>query len=378
MMSRSLGVTLYAIVLGLSLICTACSPLGGRFPTPESLPDTIDTVAGEALLAGTAWEPIPLQLRTGADIRSLDIVENTLYVVDSTSTAHAINLATGTHRWVLKLDRMPTRPPVVDSGYVAFVARNHVTVATRSSGTVVLQRALEFTPSSAVALTIDSLYAGAWGNGTRVRSVSLGDGWNGWLYRSDAAITSAPLAVGSGADQFLYFATQGGEVFALSPDPASGSPPDQVVWSTRTLGSNSADLVTDGDTIFVASQDHALYAMNRISGAIEWKWLDGQVPLHQAPTLVGDTLYQPFEGVIVALDKETGAERWRYAGAEGYLTRVGQRDYVKLHGSSVAILDSETGEELGRVASPLFDTLVANGAGGALVFSDGRNIVALK
>ncbi len=378
MMSRSLGVTLHASVLGLSLICTSCSPMHGQFPARESLPDTLAVVTDQALLSGTAWEPIPLQLRTGAEIETLDIVGDTLFALDSTRTMHAINLETGTHRWVLSLDRAPTRPPVVGSGYVAFVARNHVTVATLSSGTVVLERGLEFTPSSDVALTFDSLYAGAWGSGTRVRSVGLADGWNGWFFRTDDAIVGRPIVVGSGADQLAYFASRSGEVFALSPLPASASPPAETAWSMRTLGPNSADLVSDGDRIYVASEDHALYALNRLSGSIEWKWLDGHVALHTAPTIVGDTLYQPFDGVVVAIDKETGEERWRYAGVDRYLTRVGQRDYVKLPGATIAVLDAETGEELSRVSSPIFDQLVANDAGGKLVFSNGRDIVALK
>ena len=166
MTSRSLKATLNATVLGLSLICVSCSHLGGRFPAPTSLPDTIATVTDAALLSETAWEPMPLQLRTGADIVTVDVIDDTIYVVDSTATAHAINLDTGTHRWVLKLDRMPTRSPVVGGGYVAFLARNHATVATRSAGSVVLRRDLEFSPSSPVALSVDSLYAGAWGSGT--------------------------------------------------------------------------------------------------------------------------------------------------------------------------------------------------------------------
>ena len=356
----------------------ACTSMSGLYPAGPSVPMTVQAVADGALLTETSWEPIPLQVRTGASISSMDVVGDTIYLVDSTNTAHAINVGLGTHRWILKLDHAPSLPISVGERFVAFLARNFLTVADRFSGTVVLRKSLEFTPSSNAALTLDSLYAGAWGNGYKLRSVSLLDGWQGWIFTTDGPITSSPVSVGSGADQMIYFTAQDGSVVALPPRPAAGAPPGSVNWQTRTLGKNSADLAHDEDSIFVASEDHALYCLNRNAGTIRWKWVGGNTALFNAPIVGTDTVYQPFAGMLAAIDKSSGEERYRVIGAERFLTRVGQRDYLKMPGDAIAVVDSATGEELTTIHTPLFQFLPSNPTGGALVFSDGKNVYSLR
>lgn len=367
-------------ISSLSLLAAAlgCESFEGRFPADSSVPMTAQAVAEAALLTENSWEPIPLKLRTGAEILSLEIVEDTIYAIDSTATAHAIDLAKGTHRWVLNLGRMPTRPVAVGSDHVVFLAKSHMTVATRGSGTPTLRKDLEFTPSSDAALTFDTLYAGAWGNGTKLRSVSITDGWQGWFFGTDAPVTSGPIAAGAGADRMVYFTSEDGRVIALPPRPASAAPPAEVNWETKTLGRNSADLTCDDLHVYVASEDHALYALTRSAGTIAWKWLEANCPLHDAPVVAGETVYQPFEGTLAAIDRTTGVEKYRYCGAERFLTRIGQRDFLKLLEGGVAVVDAATGAELAVVRSPLFAFLPSNPAGAALVFSDGRDIYSLR
>lgn len=366
----------FLFVLAL-LSSTACVNMDGRYPNAATLPQTADEVAAVALLTEPSWAPFPFRLRTGADVRMMEISGDTIYVVDGKNTAHAMNANTGLYRWVLQLKAAPDRL-AVGSDHVAFFTRNHVTVATLASGTKTLEADLEFTPSSNAAVSIDSLYAGAWGNGTRMRSVSTVDAWNGWFYKTDGPVTGAPALVGSGADRLLYFASQDGSVVALPPRPATGNAPEDPVWSIMTLGKNSADVAHDDSRLFIASEDHALYALDRSTGAIVWKWLDAHGPLFTAPVVTGDSVYQPFSGQLAAIDKESGKERYRVAGADRFLTRVGQRDYLKLANNSVAVVDSQTGEELTVVDSSLFDFLPSNPGGAALVFSDGMNVYSIR
>ena len=373
--SRSLLAVASTLMVTAALGCTS---MDGLYPAAPSVPMSAQAVAEAALLTETSWEPIPLQLRTGADIRSMDVVGDSIYVVDSTNTAHAINIGTGTHRWIVKLDTTPTRTVAVGEGFVAFLSRNQVTVATRASGTVVLRKGLEFTPSSGLALTLDSIYTGAWGNGYKLRSVSISDGFRGWIFTTDGPITGTPVTVGSGADQMIYFASEDGGVVALPPRPAAGAAPGSVNWKTKTLGRNSADLAYDENSIYVASEDHALYCLNRNAGTIRWKWMDANCALYDAPMVTGDTVYQPFSGMLAAIDKSTGEEKYRVVGAERFLTRVGQRDYFKMGGDEIAVVDAATGEKLTTMHTPLFQFVPSNPTGSALVFSDGRDIFSLR
>jgi len=349
----------------------------GMYATPSSVPMTADELAAAAMLDGPTWMPIPIRGHAGVGIQQLDLVGGTAYVIDADDTVHAIDATAGQHSWVMGLSRTPTRPVSVGPSHVAFISERHMTIATRDSGTLVTERFLDFAPSSGVALSGDSLFTGSWGDGYRLRTVSLFDGWPGWVYESDGAITSKPLVIGYGADQLAYFAANDNSVVALEPRTAASSGPGSVAWSTRTLGANTADLANDSAAIYVASRDHALYSMNRSVGTINWKWLGAAMPLTESPQIGDDTVYQPFGNTIAAIDKATGVERYRFQGAERFLTRVSGRDYFKLPGTAIAVVDAATGDVLAEVRSPLLEMVPSNPTGGALVFSDGASVFSL-
>ncbi len=354
-----------------------CTSFSGEFPVDESVPMTPQAVAQAAGLTDVAWAPFPLSARTRGDVRGMNIVGDTLYVLDSNNEVHAIQTSTGVHRWIVRLERTPDRM-AVGPAHVAFVAKSHLTVVTKDSGTMTLRKELDFTPSSGIALSLDSLYAGSWGKGYRLRSVSLADGWAGWSWPSDGPVRGAPVVAGSGADQLVCFASEDSRVVALPPRAATGAEPDHATWSVKTLGKNDADLTADADTLYVASTDHALYALNRMTGAARWRWFGANVPLNEAPKLASDAVYQPFDGMLVSLDKATGAERWRYAGGERFLARVGAVDFIKRLDGTVAVLDAASGAEKSVISSPLFVYLPTNEAGGEFVFSDGKTLFAIK
>lgn len=350
----------------------------GMYETPASVPMTADELAAAAMLDGPAWMPIPIRSHAGVGVRRFDLVDGVAYAVDGENMVHAIDMLAGQHSWVLGLKRTPTDPVSVGPKHVAFVSERHMTIATRDSGTLITQRFLDFAPSSGVALSGDTLYTGSWGDGYRMRTVSLFDGWPGWVYKTDGAITATPIVAGRGADQLLYFACQDNSVVALEPRTAAGGGPENVTWSTRTLGSNTADLVCDSASLYVASRDHALYSMNRSVGTINWKWLGAGIPLTQSPQVGTDTVYQPFSNTIAAIDKATGQERYRLQGAERFLTQIGGRDYFKLPGTAIAVVDASNGDVLAEVRSPLLEMVPSNPTGGMLVFSDGASIYALQ
>lgn len=356
---------------------TGCHSFKDEFPMEDGVPMTPGAVAQAAGLTDVAWSPFPLHERTRGDVRGMNIVGDTLYVLDTNDEVHAIQTGTGVHRWIVRLDRTPDRM-AVGPQHVAFMAKSYLTVATKDSGTITLRKDLDFTPSSGIALSGDSLYAGSWGKGYRLRSVSLADGWSGWSWPSDEPVIGSPVVTGGGADQLIYFASQDSRVVSLPPRAATGAEPDKAVWSVKTLGKNDADLTADGDTVYVASTDHALYALNRLTGSARWRWFGANVPLTEAPKVASDAVYQPFDGAIASIDKATGNERWRYVGGERFLARVGALDFVKRLDGSVAVLDAMSGKENSVIQSPLFVFLPTNELGGAFIFSDGKTVYAVK
>jgi outer membrane protein assembly factor BamB len=113
-------------------------------------------------------------------------------------------------------------------------------------------------------------------------------------------VLSAPVSSGG----VVYVANEAGEVFAIGPDSRSlWQLPRQRFVTDRTI---TADLVADDYAVYVPSTDTKLYALNRNTGAIKWRFL-AQVPLNEAPLVTADRVFQvvPERG-LVALHKTEG------------------------------------------------------------------------
>lgn len=365
-----------AFSAALLFAAAGCSS-AGKFPVEIPDPNTPEAIAAAASLTGTAWEPVRIHEQTGASIVSIEVHDGTAYVLDSANTVHAIDMANGTHRWVLFLDRAPTRPMLVGSDRVGFLSRAHLTVCAKTTGTRLLDRDLDFTPSAGGALTLDTLYTASWGDSYRLRTVSLYDGWPGWFHAVGGPVTASPLVVGSGADQMVYVAAQDGSVAALEARPATAEVPGTVAWSYRTLGKNAANLAHDDQTLFIASEDRALYALNRLVGSVSWKWFSDQ-PLAQAPAVAATRVYQPIPGAVVAIDKATGDTAYTFTGGVRYLTTVSGHDMFECEDGQIAVLNAGNGVEIGRVRSPLLDIVASNASGEGLIFSCGKTLYLLK
>lgn len=359
------------------LFAAAGCSSAGKFPVEIPDPNTPEAIAAAASLTGTAWEPVRIHERTGASVASIEVHDGTAYVLDSANTVHAIDMANGTHRWVLFLDRAPTRSMLVGKDRVGFLSRAHLTVCDKMTGTRLLDRDLDFTPSAGGALTLDTLYTSSWGDSYRLRTVSLYDGWPGWFYAVGGPVTASPRVIGSGADQMVYVAAQDGTITALESRPATADVPGSMAWSYRTLGKNAAELANDDQTLFVASEDRALYALNRLVGSVSWKWFSDQ-PLAQAPAVAATRVYQPIPGAVVAIDKASGETVYTFTGAKRFLTTVSGHDLFECEDGQIAVLNAANGVEISRVRSPLLRVVASNESGEGLVFSCGKNVIVLK
>jgi hypothetical protein len=366
-------------VLPVFAACFAPGEFGPYDPAQE-IPRTAEGIARELRLDGVAFAPLPISKYTGAHLRSLEIIDGAAYCITDADQVYAVALADGTPLWMLQLDHRPNDRNAIALGAdrLGFLSKNHLTVVKKSTGGRLLSVGLHFTPSSAGVLTDHSFYAGAWGEGYRLRSATTVDGWSGWAYEAGGAITARPLLVGSsGADLAIYFADQGGNVVALDPRPANAVAPTPS-WTAVTTGAVTAPLAADDRHLFVASQDGVLYAFSRAAGAVRWKWYGEGEPLSAGPVVAHGRIYQPVAGAVVVIDIESGRELHRITGGHEFLCRIGDRDFFRLPDHTIGAFDHATGAETDRVYSPMFQFVIANPAGGELVFSDGKLLCALR
>ncbi len=159
-----------------------------------------------------------------------------------------------------------------------------------------------------------------------VYALSAADGSVKWRYKTGAAVNSSPAI----AAEKVFVASLDGEVYAL--DAADG----KLKWKFKTVGERRftapgihgamprTELMADpfdvflsspavvGQTVYVGSGDHNVYAIDAETGALRWKFATGNV-VHASPAVVDGVLYiGSWDRNMYALDAVTGALIWKF------------------------------------------------------------------
>lgn len=150
-------------------------------------------------------------------------------------------------------------------------------------------------------------------------------------------------------DGFLYFGDGAGQVMALSAETGRPAWPLPVKTGARIWSA----VAVDQQNVYAASQDHFLYAINRKSGNLIWKFpLDGDNidALVGSPTVAGGTVYVgSFGGTLYAIDAASGNLKWSYKASgtlwDGPAVDDGTLYFGDLSGNVYA-LDAATGQNI--------------------------------
>jgi outer membrane protein assembly factor BamB len=113
-----------------------------------------------------------------------------------------------------------------------------------------------------------------------------------------------------GADLLPLTLERGGNL-PSRPEAPVYPPAPSPLWRYPLEGGTWAPPVTDGETIFIGGSDGRFHAVNAATGTAGWVWpgtipIEGAAALNEAGVYFMDTHYN-----LVALDRKTGAFRWR-------------------------------------------------------------------
>lgn len=160
----------------------------------------------------------------------------------------------------------------------------------------------------------------------------------------------------------LFVGTDDGRLLAL--EPSTG----EIRWEFTTEGPIRAQPTVDGDRVLVHSDDGHLYALDSATGSELWRAPTSAVERlgrgaegsryndysSSAVVAGGSVFVGAFDGSVVALDAQTGNERWRSRAGDTVAGTPAVADGRVFFGSfdhHVYALDAETGQEVWR-----FDT----------------------
>ena len=188
-------------------------------------------------------------------------------------------------------------------------------------------------------------------------------GYSKWVYRMPGQVVAQPRSqassvfVGCVDGQYAMFAGRSGD----------------LLFRGRTFAKISAPAAINSQGIFLACEDHSLYALNRSTGEDRWifRYTDA---LTESPVALGNNVYQPLpSGELVALKSTDGAEQWRIKTTDKLITQTGL-SLVFNGGDKIVLRDARTGKEIGgtRTTESLHDLVALEDASMILVTAKGR------
>jgi outer membrane protein assembly factor BamB len=343
-----------AVLCGLALAAAGSAGCASRARTTRdnALLGRIESSFGFSgrKLALELGQAAPVQLRSEAS--RLD--EGFLLLLAEPNHVEAFDRNDLSPAWVYSsLPGALRYPPTLTPISVLLMSGNTLHEVDRRYGGARSAGAIHFdlAPSSAFGGSAGTAYVPCWGGSggeKTLRTINLVTGLEGWGYRTPGDIRGGVVVGGTPPRQTVYFATDGGIVYAIPAAEASARAPE-VSWSADTRGPVTAPLVVEGDELFCASESGFLYCMDRVTGGIKWA-APHEVPLTDAPAATKKSVYQRRESGLWCHDRATGNVRWKLrGGARLVVERDGKSLVADANGDLVLV--AADGSVTGRMPS---------------------------
>jgi outer membrane protein assembly factor BamB len=218
-------------------------------------------------------------------------------VINSTNASQLVS------NWTYQTKSIPTTP-IVRKDNVYFATNNGTVTVLRSQGGVMWSKKINATISSiAPAVYYGIVYVGA--NDKNMYAFNYNTGALLWTLPTGGPILSSTVIAAGTA----FFGSSDGKLYAI---PAETTTTPKVKWTYQTGGAISATpALGSGGTVYVASQDHNVYAISK-TGSLLWKFSTGG-SITSSPTVAHGLVYVgSADHTVYALNATTGAVAWKH------------------------------------------------------------------
>ena len=240
------------------------------------------------------------------------VTGNTVYVGDNDDYFYALDATTGEQKWRFSTYANNSSNPVLFGNKVIFGSSDNSLIAL---DTTTGSLAWQYTTGAMINASAPALSNGVVFVGSRdgyLYAINAATGQLKWKYStmgislemSSPAVYNGIVYIG-GWGNISDFSLHG-SLYAVSEQTG------QLVWhALDSLGISTSPCVDNGK-VYISPNGGTLYALDAATGAILW---DKRIlPNGASPAISGNTLYVGGSGTwyIYALDKNTGAEKWKF------------------------------------------------------------------
>jgi outer membrane protein assembly factor BamB len=259
-------------------------------------------------------------------------VGGTLYAVNNSGFAFALDAKTGEKLWEHRIGRLNASSPTYYKHrlYIVNLVPGHIVKLDAKTGKTIWKKSLPGRAESSPVVIDRSVYFGC--EDGKLYSVSTVNGNVRWATQLGGPVKAAPAY----KDGKLFVGDYGGYMNAV--DAKTG----KLVWQTGSLGTGigggafySTPAVAFG-RVYAGNNDDRVYSFDTGTGELAWTYSTGGYA-YSAPT-VASTKHSPptvyigsFDGNVYALNAKDGTVRWqRSTGGQvvGSLSAIGEIVYV--------------------------------------------------
>jgi outer membrane protein assembly factor BamB len=208
----------------------------------------------------------------------------------------AYDLRSGALKWLVSAD--PLMAPVVGDALLFLTEPGMLTALHTADGSVAWQ--LPFTERLVVAPAWDNGWLVVATSDNAVLTFRAIDGHLIWRHSLGSPAHARPALA---ADR-VYIGTDDGRIVALQVE--TGEP----VWE-RTLGAAPNDMLALDTRLYVGSKDNYFYCLLAEHGEVDWRWRTGADVIGMPVIDDRRVYFVSLDNLLRALDRISGAQQWK-------------------------------------------------------------------
>lgn len=289
-------------------------------------------------------------------VRSIMADEQAVFVQSTGGMITAFDGETGRRMWA-KLIGRPDQVsyPLTTNDSLAFLAAGmNLYAIDKASGETVWQVGLPHHPSAPPEVDDDQVYIGTTDGSVyalklaRIKELydrrllpQYSELTHAWRYQAPSEIISPPVSNG----QAVVFASYSGLLFSVFAKDRGLN----FQFETEGRAPIRVPVGRSENTVFVASDDARVFALDMVSGVRKWSFTAGQ-PVQQQPRVVGNSVFvMPAGRGLYSLRTSTGFQQWHQREAVKFLAATPEMAFASDRLGNVLILDRKDGSIKGSL-----------------------------
>ncbi|WP_345110411.1 serine/threonine-protein kinase [Candidatus Villigracilis vicinus] len=226
--------------------------------------------------------------------------QGTLFIGCYDNNLYALNAADGVFQWKYPTEGGIVSRPAIFENNVYFCSEDQcLHVISSRTGKLLWTYYTEGKIYSSPRISDGHVFFGS--DDHNLHAVNLNSGRAVWKFATDGEIHSTPLVV----NEMIYFGTESGSFYGLDFRGA-------LKWRFQAKRGMTSSPINKGQTVYTASLDSTLYALDAKSGWAIWKFRLGKGTI-SSPAMIDDLIFiGAADGFVYCVDARTSKEVWRY------------------------------------------------------------------